>query len=377
MRIGIVADDLTGAMDAAVPFADRGLKTVVLLDRAAPCDEDAAVLSIDTHSRDLSAAAAADAVRGAMQRVSASGRLPFKKIDSTLRGNLGAEIAAALQASGRRCAIVAPAAPSQGRVLRGGQLFVNGVRTGDASLTDTLRASLPEVEIRPLVSREPPAAGDRPCVYVADAQSDAELDRLAAVALNCGDDVLLVGSSGLGSAIARHVAAGDEARMATPPSRYQRLWFVVGSHHARSAEQVQVLLGQREVSTMVLPLDEPPGALPTPQPTPRLALVHVEGLGGPALADPQRIATRLAQLTAAMVGERPAAGTALLMTGGDTARAILSRLGVRAIAVIGSAAPGVVHGTIAVGGQPVGIVTKSGGFGEPGLFVQMVRELLA
>lgn len=376
MRLGIVADDLTGAMDAAAAFADRGRKTLVLLDREAPFDDEAHVVSIDTHSRDVSPQAAADAVRTAMARVSASGRLPFKKIDSTLRGNLGAEIGAALQASGRRCAIVAPAAPAQGRVLRGGRLFVDGAPAGQTSLVDTLRADLPDLDVRAFVSREPPVPGDRRCVYVADAQTDDDLDRLAALGLSCPEDVLLVGSSGLGSAIARRTAAGAAAH--TPVARgYRRLWLVVGSHNARSAEQVRALAGRPDMSTVVLPLADAPIAIPDAHALAPLVLVHVEGLGGPALADPRRIAARLAELTAGLLGAQPVPGTALFMTGGDTARAILSRVGVRSIEVIGSAAPGVVHGTVTFGGHAIGIVTKAGGFGQPQLFVQLARDLLA
>jgi len=375
MRIGIVADDLTGAMDAAVPFADLGMTTVVLLDADAAAGDDAAVLSIDTHTRDASAARAADAARASMRRLKAAGRLPFKKLDSTLRGNVGAEIGAALESSGRRCAIVAPAAPAQGRVLRAGHLFVDGTQVGERDLLDVLRAAMPGCNVRPLRFTEPLLAFSTPCVYVADAECDEDLDRIAALGLARPDEVLLAGSSGLASAIAGRVTHGD--KVTDERSRYRHLWFIVGSHNARSAEQVRaLLLAHEDVTTIVLPLAEG-AAVQRPHRLASLGLVHVEGLGGPALADPLRIAARLAELSVALVGERAEAATALCMTGGDTARAILSRLRVGFVEVTGSAAPGVVHGLVSVDGRRIGIVTKAGGFGQPELFAQLARDLIA
>jgi len=212
-------------------------------------------------------------------------------------------------------------------------------------------------------------------VYVGDAQTDEDLDRLAALGLDRPDEVLLVGSSGLASAIARRVSDGEQP--GSERGRYDRLWFIVGSHHARSAEQVRRFrLAHDGVATIVLPLTED-APVQRPQRVARVGLVHVEGLGAAPLADSPQIAARLAELTAALLGERAEAGTVLVMTGGDTARAILTRLRVDFIEVTGSAAPGVVHGLVSVGGQRIGIVTKGGGFGRPELFAQLARDLVA
>jgi len=382
MRVGIVADDLTGAMDAAASFADRGMPTRVLLKAGSAADpvegSDASVLSIDTHTREAAPAHAASAVSAAMGRLSAAGMLLFKKIDSTLRGNVGAEIVAALTASGRHCALIAPAAPQQGRVLRDGWLFVNDQRVGDRPLADMLCSSVPGWEVRSLPAadcRQLPAA-ERRTLYVADAADESDLDRVAQLGLADARHVLLAGSSGLASAVARQVCAAGSAAADAQPT-YQRLWFVVGSYSARSAEQVRTLVAQHPVCTVVLPLSGEVRVLAPKLKAATVGLVHVEGLGQPPALEAGHVAARLAQLTEDLLAEAPQEEIGLFMTGGDTARAILERFGAAAIDVYGSRYPGVVHGRAVVRGRAIGLMTKAGGFGTPDLFARAAADLLA
>jgi uncharacterized protein YgbK (DUF1537 family) len=370
MRIGIVADDLTGAMDSAAPFADRGLATRVLLsvagDQAGP---DPDVLAIDTHSRDLGPDAAAHAVQAGIARIGAD-RLPFKKIDSTLRGNVAAEIAAAMQASGCTCALVAPAAPAQGRVLRNGYLIVDGQKVGAVSLVDTLRRALPGLPVHSLRAGDP--LRDEPHVLVADAENEHDLARIAAFGLAHRGKVLLVGSSGLASALVDQLRP---ARVQRAHPGYERLLFVVGSHNMRSAEQVRKLLALPSVATLVLTPGGEVRRAAADQGDARIALLQVEGLGARPTLDPRWVASRLADVTADVLAIEPAP-TALFMTGGDTARAILSRLHVQGIDVIGNLYPGIVHGRVTVAKRPVGVITKAGGFGGADLLVNAAADLV-
>jgi uncharacterized protein YgbK (DUF1537 family) len=372
IRVGIVADDLTGAMDSAAPFADGGLASRVLLSTPGLADvgDHPAVLAIDTHSRDLCAEVAARTVHAAVAQLAAD-RLPFKKIDSTLRGNVAAEIAAALQASGRSCAVVAPSAPAQGRVLRDGRLFVNGAGTAGPSLIETLRQGLPTLSVRPLRSGEVP--GDEPCVLVADAQTGQELASIAARCLPASGKVLLVGSSGLASAL---VACLPAAFTRPVHPTYGRLVFVVGSYNARSAAQVGALLSQGDVEALALTSNGELRRIAQGGRGSRIVLLHVEGLGAAPTLDPRRVSQQLAGATADLLSSQPGTSTALFLTGGDTARAVLSRLQVDGVEVIGNLYPGVVHGRIRAASGALGVVTKAGGFGSTDLFAQAVAALV-
>ena len=126
----IVADDLTGACDAAAPFATRGYFTTAVIDLS---DGDLAfeVVALNTASRDLDSARIRSVIARAAGVWSARpARILFKKIDSTLRGQPAAEIAATLSclASGSVPAIgvLAAAFPATGRTTIGGRVLVNG-----------------------------------------------------------------------------------------------------------------------------------------------------------------------------------------------------------------------------------------------------------
>src|SRR5436305_12684956 len=105
-EITVSADDLTGAADCGIASALAGLPTFVAFSARATPPAGAQVVAVDTDSRAASATEAAARVRTAAAAAWSSGaRTLYKKIDSTLRGNVGVEVAAALAAgreSGRR-----------------------------------------------------------------------------------------------------------------------------------------------------------------------------------------------------------------------------------------------------------------------------------
>jgi len=125
-KIIVIADDLSGAAElAGIAFA-HGLSAEV--QRQFEPSSDAQVIAVDTDTRTLSPAAAANRVRQVAEQVMASQPAwIFKKVDSVLRGNPRAEIEAVLQATGQRRALLIPANPSRGRVIAGGCYFIDGV----------------------------------------------------------------------------------------------------------------------------------------------------------------------------------------------------------------------------------------------------------
>jgi uncharacterized protein YgbK (DUF1537 family) len=88
-------------------------------------------------------------------------------------------------------------------------------------------------------------------------------------------------------------------------------------------------------------------------------LLELEAGDRPDLAQGPLLAARLADLLAAAA---PAAG-ALVATGGETACALLGRLGVQGIGLVDEVEPGVPLG-LALGARRLPVVTKAGGFGD-------------
>src|SRR5437588_9559135 len=155
-ELTIIADDLTGAADCGIAFALAGLPTFVAFGKGPP-PGDAQVLALDTDSRAASPEEASRRVHAAAKDAWGQGaRTLYKKIDSTLRGHVGEEVAAAIAAgkeAGRRPLIIAaPAFPALGRTTNGGRVFVDGVplertevwrksgMTGSADIAGQLRA---------------------------------------------------------------------------------------------------------------------------------------------------------------------------------------------------------------------------------------------
>jgi D-threonate/D-erythronate kinase len=123
VKLAVIADDLTGANDTAVQFAKHNIRSRVRIDfdQQKLLQETADVIVIDTDSRNISQVEAYDKVKKVCQALQNSGvKNIYKKVDSTLRGNLGTEIEAAAGVFHPEVVVIAPAFPSNKRVTVGG-----------------------------------------------------------------------------------------------------------------------------------------------------------------------------------------------------------------------------------------------------------------
>ena len=125
----IVADDFTGALDTGVQLAGSGARTRVVTDPAfsPQSAEGAEVLVIDAETRHLPPSQAGAIVEGIVRRA-VEQKVPYiyKKTDSALRGNVGAELGALLAASGEKALPFLPAYPQIDRCTRGGVHYIEG-----------------------------------------------------------------------------------------------------------------------------------------------------------------------------------------------------------------------------------------------------------
>lgn len=343
----IVADDLTGALDSAVPFAARGLHVRVALGVDAIGEAVAAapdVLAIDTRSRLLPAPRAAEHVEAAWAAASAlTPRLVMKKIDSRLKGNLAGETAALLAASGRRVAIACPAVPEQGRGVSGGRLTGRGV-------------------IAPIVVAD--HFGGLPCACP-DAAADADLEILARSILDAPDRVLAVGARGLASALARLVGGPPKAENATAPALPMIL--AIGSRDPITGAQIERLRLDCPQVEEIAASAPCPGDFRDPV----VLLFRAPSRND---SDPAAVAARFGREAAALV--RASSAKTVLCSGGDTAAAVMDAIDARQLVPEYELAPGVPVARIE-GAGGVRLITKSGGFGDPGVLSRIVRQAVA
>ncbi len=136
MELLILADDLTGALDTGIQFVKRGVRTSVVFDPAYPLekvDGQVQVLVVDTESRHIDPAKAAELVGSIVRRAVALGvKCIYKKTDSALRGNVGAELGAALEASGQTQLHFIPAFPDTKRSTVEGIHYIDKVPVADS-----------------------------------------------------------------------------------------------------------------------------------------------------------------------------------------------------------------------------------------------------
>jgi len=389
-RVTIVADDLTGTVDVAAPLADRGLDTRAV---ASACDraalDGAEVVSINTDSRHLPPAAAAERVGRMSQRlIDPRTEILVKKVDSTLRGNVVAETLAMLDATGRRVALVAPGFPAQGRSLVDGVVHVQGVPLPQTSFAkDALsppprepvhvlfRTAAPSASVELLRRGEPlpalSAHGQQ--ILVVDTATDEDLRGAIRAVQGQLSRVLLVGSAGIAHALA-DVCFEPAATTFGPRAVDGTVLFVVGSRAERSAQQVAALLEEGH-------------AYPSRAPNGRVDVESAAGAGAPAVVivamsgcdgregRADEVAERLGVGVAELLQRRRV--SAVVATGGDTALAILQRLGVAVLRVACSLLPGIPISRIETGETSLWFVTKAGGFGSRDALVTIARRLRA
>lgn len=130
-NIGIVADDLTGANDTALQFHVRGANTQIILDPTVLPENrlSTQVWAIPTETRNSSATKAYERAKAAalLLRDQLGAEYFYKKIDSTLRGNIAVETLAMLEVLDWDAAVVVPAFPQEGRITVGGYHMLKGV----------------------------------------------------------------------------------------------------------------------------------------------------------------------------------------------------------------------------------------------------------
>ncbi|MGB9858959.1 MAG: four-carbon acid sugar kinase family protein [Moorellaceae bacterium] len=158
-RWAVVADDLTGANATGVLFAKKGLKVITVINYQMLPESiarDWGGLIVNTFSRGVVPAEARRRVEETVSILRRAGVSYFgKRIDSTARGNLGAEIEGMLATLGPEyIAVVVPAYPASGRIVVGGYLLVNGVPVEQTEAGRDPKTPVDTSEVLSIIARQ-------------------------------------------------------------------------------------------------------------------------------------------------------------------------------------------------------------------------------
>ena len=360
--IRVLADDLSGALDTAVCFT--GHTDSLLVTRGQPA---VAAFANSTGARDLSDTAAAEIFMNCLPWL-LTARRPFHKIDSRLRGHAAREIAAIHRIAPERAIVIAPALPAQGRIVRSG-CVMSRAGPGEAWMREpTLLASELAALGLDVKARSPDAVSTPQGISLWDAETDHDLERIATIAVS-RPDVILCGSSGVASALARvlHI----------PPPRthtsFQRpKLLIAGTAHPQTIRQIAHLdataagmhvevatdgAGFENVATAIARGDS---RLITP-------LLPVHSTGSDIS---ERIEAWLAR--AARCLPRPGS---LFVTGGETLDILTGALSADGLLVAGQFADGAPASRFRAGRwNGLDVISKSGGFGPVDLISKFLLD---
>ena len=409
----IIADDFTGALDTGVQFAACGIPTRVVVDPEIDfASIHAKVLVVDTETRHLPAGQAYEIVSKLTRRACAAGvSFIYKKTDSALRGNIGAELDAVLKASGRKQLPFLPAFPQMNRLTQNGVHYIDGAPVTESpfgkdpfepvrhSAVASLIASqtdLPAKSYPALNDHE--SAPDEAGILIFDAASVEDLARTGRQLAHRNLLAVSAGCAGFGAVLPEllGIEKGEPAKL---PRLDSRLLIVCGSVNPITVAQMDWAQKAGFARLRLTPEQKlTPGYWQTGEGQKQLALIdemlaanpyciietNDEG-GNQLTADyaarlgidletlRQRISGSLGNLVGGIFAS-PHLGT-LLMTGGDTLLQCMNCVGVSQLEPICEMEKGVVLASFTYKGCTRRIITKSGGFGQESLFTDLARRI--
>ena len=238
-KILVVADDLTGAVDTGVQFSIKNLKTIVVTnnDNLKKNLAEFDVLVIDTESRfdDMQTAynKTFNAGKSAKQE---NIKYIYKKMDSTMRGNIGAEIAGLMDSLDISHTFVVPALPQYGRTTLNGNVYVKGILLEDTEFANDPKNPVTESYIPGIISRQTDKKTGVICfddllagklqfinkleilinegvqIIIIDAEENEDLDLIASVLSQRKERVMFAGCSGFAERLSNHLILNKEKK---------------------------------------------------------------------------------------------------------------------------------------------------------------------
>ncbi len=380
-RLIIVADDFAGAADCGVAFAAQGISTRALLASEGPIPDGYQVVALDTDTRDASPSLAAERVRRAVAAAGPRDTI-FKKVDSTLRGNLAPEVQAAVAGREGVCLIAATAFPEMNRVTRDGRQLLAGdplectefaSEVHSSLLAEHLKpAGLPVVEVplqalrnHGLAEHVERCCADGGGVLACDAENDDDLDTIAQGGIDSGCEIMWLGTAGLSRRLAAVLPLPRQADAPSERGCEKPLLLVVGSPSAATGRQLERLRREPDLTEVIL--DQAAGdSSAVNEARAAVAEILERGCdcaltlsGGGGAREAGRAGTRR---LADVAGAAELCG-GLVLTGGETARAVLESMALAGLTLARELRPGIALG-YTDGPSSLPVAVKAGGFGD-------------
>lgn len=413
-RLLVLADDLTGALDTGVQFTERGAKTGITMDPSldfSAFDPEMQVIVLNLESRHIPPADAYNLVLEASKNASRAGiRYIYKKTDSGLRGNIGAELAAVLDGADAENIIFVPAFPRSNRNTLGGIHYIDGVPVAESIFGKDPLDPVTKSKVSEIIGLQT----GTPCfdhstsstkipahlkgIHIFDASSNEDLEKIAA---SLGKEGLHY-SAGC-SGFAAHLAGilGFDGAKPRFPELPTNILMVCGSVNPINIRQMDIgeRAGYRRIR--LTPEQELDAKWPSSEEGLRtiddwvseanshgkFILDSNEAPGSDELAAYMKenalktedirimIAPRVGKIARLMLDR--GLNATMICTGGDTLTAFMKEIGIASLSPIAEISTGCVLTSFPYKGKIQYLITKSGGFGTPDVLLKLSERVSA
>ncbi len=422
----IIADDLTGANDTGVQFSKKGYNTFVsILEESGniiiPDETD--VLVIDTETREIDAKAACQRLRNVLKKLNFSDKDRFyKKVDSTLRGCIGAELEEMMNFLKKDICIFTPTFPPHQRITIGGYLIVNGkplglskyysgdLKAGEASFVPFLLKQQTSLSIARIdfvdVAKGQGVIFEKlnklyqegNKIIIVDATEEVHLKDVLNSVFKFEGSVLYAGSAGLANYFPESYNKNRSFKLNIEKTKGPIL-IVGGSRNPITKSQINHLKGEIDFFELNIDIEKILSNRKTILEhylTHSVIIIkkeqHLVIHTDPLYNDKEKINNKLMQkynlsfreleltirkflgeLTAKIVRNSPAGN--LILTGGDIALGACSALGIQNLNIVDELLPGIPLSIANLKNSNLKIVTKAGGFGEKDTLFKLIKKL--
>lgn len=411
MKLLVLADDLTGALDTGIQFVATGADTRVILNPQYPLKElDSAidVVVIDTETRHIPEKKAYDLVHTIAEQAKKL-QIPclYKKTDSGLRGNVGAELSAVLEAEGGQLHFI-PAFPKTHRYTKNGIHFIDGTPVAESvfgkdPFNPVKFSSVKEIiheqtDLPVFVVPEGKEPSDEDGIFVYDAETDADIEKIAQMLQGKGKLNLLAGCAGFASHLSPLLCFDQREKHSVSPQK--AFLLVCGSVNPITRKQVKEAVdsgeftyfqvkpeqsltphwfktehGKKLIGQWLKALQEGKNCIIDTNDIPgKVSVAEYAKTRGMDFDDiQQQIPKAMGELLQGLFEN--GLDAMVMVTGGDILMGMIRALKIGGITPIQELFTGTVLSTVNINGREQPLISKSGGFGDSDLLVQLLKKL--
>ena len=416
IKLVIIADDLTGALDTGVQFSKKNMSAIVTTDLNFNFEDickEADVVVIDTESRHIPADEAKERVKSALSKFDKKEiKFFYKKTDSTLRGNIGSEVEGFMEGLNIDEVSFIPAFPLGKRTVKDGVLYVNNVKLAETQfamdilnpVTDSFipdiinKQSDINVKLKDINEEFSPLDNKEKHIYIFDSENMEDMENIGKFLHNKNRLNYTIGNAGFAEVLTYYIKSDTKKEDIILED--DRILFVCGSVNITSLKQCKYAekIGYCSDSlkfTNIISEDYKNSdnyitdkeyfkekinnnkkfllRTSDSEDVIKKAIEYTEKNSISMEDLTSNIANSTGQLVSDLIREHEIRN--LIIFGGDTLMGILKNIGCQYIIPVSEIFPGVVF-TRAVGKDTaINVITKAGGFGEESI-IERINEFL-